>query len=140
MQRVSSIKLDSTRFDKHCLTLTPSQHKFASLVQNCLKDPRKMLVMISGGPGTGKTYTVSNLSECIHVKQLRMAFTARTAHAIKGRTVHSTVKLDWGPGSILKRLLKELEEEQDVQVCIEKSRLILDEFSCDVDPFIIIVD
>lgn len=141
MPRKISSCMDSTRFQEHYLSLTNQQKELVDTLQNWIQQPRKMLVTVSGGPGTGKTYAVKKTLEFVDMKQLRMSYTARSAYAIGGRTIHSTVHLDWSPDSLYKRIEKELENEPDLNECIEKSRCILDEFNyIGPQPDIVVVD
>lgn len=100
-----------------------------------------MVITISGGPGTGKTYAVSKTLNYVKLQQLRMAFTARAANAIQGRTIHSTVQLNWYPKSVYNQLEKKLENVSDVNECIEESKDLLEEFHyIGAPPDIIVVD
>lgn len=139
MQDVPSYDIDG--FNKHYLTLTSLQQQFAQLIVDWIESPRKMMIMLSGGPGTGKTFVVNETLKYFNVKQLRMAFTARAAQAIHGQTIHSTLKLNWSPDSVYHHLEKILVDENDVNVCIAKSRDLLAQFSYNgYKPDIIVVD
>ncbi|GBN35410.1 hypothetical protein AVEN_73737-1 [Araneus ventricosus] len=50
--------------------------------------------------------------------QVRMAFTVRIGSEIDGRTIHSTMQLDCKPGTVLKYLERDLENEVDVKPSI----------------------
>lgn len=136
----SAIELDQVGLRKHYLTLTKCQKPFVRLLLNWIKQPRKLLLVVSGGPGTGKSYVVKNTLDCVKTLQLRMSYTARSAQAIGGRTIHSTVYLNWSKGSICDDLENKLEEESDLVESIKKSRKILKEFNCELNPYIIVVD
>lgn len=99
-----------------------------------------MKVVVAGGPGTGKTYTVITCLDYIAIGQLRMAPTARVAQKINGRTIHSAMRLKWGPGSVLENLVKKLATQEDPEECMKQSAEILDEFRCGQVPDIIVID
>lgn len=117
----SIIDLNTVGFQKHVATLTESQQQFITLLQDWIAKPRNMVVIVSGGPGTGKTYTVIETFNFIQCPQLRMAPTARIAQKIGGKTLHSALRIDWTEGSVLKKLEKQLEHETDMFTCIEVS-------------------
>lgn len=139
MQGDPEASLNFTRLDKHNLNLTSSQKNFVEVLKDWIQNPRKKIVLLSGGPGTGKTFVVSQLLNLIELQTIRMAWTARSANHIKGRTIHSTVRLKWGPDSECSRLEKELVED-DVLTCIEKSQSLVNEFSCQLNPDIVVID
>lgn len=134
----SKIQIDKVGLRKHYLTLTKSQRGFVGLLIDWIKTPRKLLVVVSGGPGTGKSYVVKNTLDCVKAVQLRMSFTARSAVAIGGRTIHSTLglKVD-DPCADMER---SLENETDLLKSIEQSREIASSFRCNVHPHVIVVD
>ncbi|GFU83182.1 uncharacterized protein TNCV_3737931 [Trichonephila clavipes] len=83
------------RFDKHVETLTPSQQTFPFLFHQWLLNRQHAVILVAGGPGSGKTFAASSCLDRISVSQLRMAPTARVAQFIGGQTIHSALKLDW---------------------------------------------
>lgn len=117
-------------FDKHVETLKPSQRAFAHLLNDWLSNPKHTLVMVAGGPGSGKTYTVTQCLSNVRIPQLRMAYTARVACKMDGQTIHSALKLNWTKGSMLDDLCNAFEGESDPKACIEKSKILLEEFKC----------
>lgn len=127
-------------FDKHVETLTPSQKKFPYLFHDWIRNPNHRVVIVAGGPGTGKTYAVIQSLNFVRISQLRIAPTARVAHSINGSTLYSALRLPFGPGSVLERLHKELELETDTNACIAKSEILLLEFDCRLSPRIIVLD
>ncbi|GFR21044.1 uncharacterized protein TNCT_570771 [Trichonephila clavata] len=127
-------------FDKHVDSLTPSQQTFPFLVHEWLLNRQHAVILVAGGPGTGKTFTVTSCLDRISVPQLRMAPTARVAQRIGGQTIHSALKLGWTPGSILHTLEKKLQHETDEAECLEKSAVLLETFDCPRMPDIVVVD
>lgn len=127
-------------FDKHVATLSSSQQAFPYLLDEWIKHPRQMVVVVAGGPGSGKTHTVTSCLNRVNVSQLRMAPTARAAQRIGGSTIHSALKLRWKKGSVLSTLEKELENESNSDICIEKSKVLLSEFDCLGTPDIVVID
>ena len=127
-------------FQKHVDTLTPSQLAFPRLLHAWLGEPRHQLVIVAGGPGSGKTYTVTQCLKHVQIPQLRMAYTARVACKMQGQTIHSAMKLNWSKGSVLDTLFKKLELETDPQACIRKSSSLLREFQCHARPQIVVID
>lgn len=101
--------------------------------------PRQMLLLVSGGPGTGKTYAVRGLVDTFRVDVLRMAYTARIAQNIGGGTIHSCLKLNYFPGSVLKRLEGQL-STLDIEEGIRESEILKKEFNCSQYPLVIMVD
>ncbi|KAG8173832.1 hypothetical protein JTE90_016321 [Oedothorax gibbosus] len=127
-------------FQKQVDTLTPSQLAFPYLLHAWLLQPAHQLVLVAGGPGSGKTYTVTQCLNHVQIPQLRMAYTARVACKMQGQTIHSALKLDWSKESALDKLFKELELETDSQVCIQKSNGLMQEFRCFARPQVVIID
>ncbi|GFQ76184.1 uncharacterized protein TNCT_125971 [Trichonephila clavata] len=127
-------------FDKHVESLTPSQQTFPFLVHEWLLNRQHAVILVAGGPGSGKTFTVTSCLDRISVPQLRMAPTARVAQRIGGQTIHSALKLGWTPGSVLYTLEKQLQHETDEAVCLEKSAVLVDTFDCPQMPDIVVVD
>ncbi|GBN13117.1 hypothetical protein AVEN_257697-1 [Araneus ventricosus] len=127
-------------FDKHVDTLSASQQAFAYLLDEWIRHPQQMVVIVAGGPGSGKTYTVTSCLNRVSIPQLRMAPTARVAQRIGGSTIHSALRLKWSKGSVLFQLEKELEHETNPDVCIEKSAVLLSEFNCYDAPDIVVID
>lgn len=99
-----------------------------------------MLILVSGGPGTGKTHVVTQSLKFVQVQQLRMAFTARIAQNIGGKTLHSSLRLAWGPGTVLDQLEKKLENNDDLKECLDASSVLFDEFDCPESPRIVMID
>ena len=133
------IEVDEVGLDKHYLTLTECQKPFIHIVKDWIKRPRKLLVVVSGRPGTGKSYVVKNTFNYIKTLQLRMSFTARSAASIGGKTIHFTLSLH-ASNEICKELEKKFAEETDLVKTIKQSRKILKEFQCAIYPSVVIAD
>lgn len=127
-------------FDKHVATLTPSQRAFPHLLHAWIQSPKHKLVIVAGGPGTGKTYTVIETLKFVKIPQLRMAPTARVAHKMDGLTLYSALRLAWGKDSVLGHLQKELELEGETDACIAKSQHLMKEFDCKYRSQIVVLD
>lgn len=138
--RSADVVLDRSWFDNHARTLTPSQRKLSALLLDWAERPRKMLILVSGGPGTGKTYAVRGLLDAFQVDLLAMAYTARIAHNIGGRTIHSSLHLAWGPDTVLGRLEEKLNAVDDVERGIRESEVLMEEFHCSQYPLIVMID
>ena len=130
--------LNEMGFYKHVLTLTESQKKLVDVINDWIQQPRKMIVVVSGGPGTGKSFILKKILDVLKVEQLRMSYTARSAQAIGGQTIHSAVQLDFR--GLCHELEKELADERDLRVSIRKSRDIVKEFHFNRDPEIVALD
>lgn len=124
---------DTTGFDKHVASLTTSQRQFVDLLKEWFHRPRKCLILVSGGPGSGKTYTVVQTLQYVDVPVIKMAPTAKVAKNIGGRTIHSTMRLPWGQGSVLDHVEKECLQYQDdadhVRLCLQTSAQL--KFKCE---------
>lgn len=132
------IKFDEVGLRKHFLTLTHTQKEFVRLVVKWSKKPRKMLVVVSGGPGTGKSYVVKQTLDYLQVKQLRMSYTARSAVAIGGQTIHSSIHLNFK--GLCLDLEKQLSNEQDLVTAIKASVDIMGEFDYTEHPLVVVID
>lgn len=98
-------------------------------------------MIVKGGPGTGKTWVVMELLKCVpNVATLCLAPTARVARNIKGKTIHSALRLAWGHGSVLEELEKQNENETDLLKCIQDSAILKDQFDCVDNPLIVVID
>ncbi|KAF8796695.1 hypothetical protein HNY73_001041 [Argiope bruennichi] len=140
MGDVKELVSDETRFYKHVETLTMSQKLFIDLLKDWHENQRNMLILVSGGPGSGKTYTVIETLKFINYKAIKMAPTALIANKINGRTIHSTMKLNWRRGSTLNKIETLLEEENDVEKCLKTSKPLGDEMCCNESEQIIVMD
>lgn len=127
-------------YHEHVQTLTESQRAFPFLLDEWIQQPENTKIILAGGPGSGKTYTVVSCLDYVQIPQLRMAPTARVACKIKGSTIHSALKLDWKNGSVLHTLQKELESETDTEECLKKSAILLDTIDCRSRPEIVVID
>ncbi|GFQ68196.1 uncharacterized protein TNCT_730031 [Trichonephila clavata] len=114
----------------------PPDKKIFKLKKELFNNETKM----TGGPGSGKTYTVVETFKHLNIATIKMAPTARIACKIEGKTIHSTMRLDWREGSRLKQIERELQEENDIQICLEKSNELKNTMICNLKGNIIIVD
>lgn len=138
MKTETTIPLNETGLREHYLSLTDSQRKFVELVIRWSRHPCKKLAIISGGPGTGKSFVVKKTLDFLQAETLKMSYTARSAQAIGGRTIHSTLHLNYrGP---CHNLEKSLENETDLVTAIKASQDIVREFSYDGDPSVVVID
>lgn len=139
MQSVPSpIELDEVGLRKHSLSFTDSQNAFVEAVISWCKNPSKELIVLSGGPGTGKTHVVKTVLNHVKVEQLRMSYTARSAQAIGGKTIHSAFEINFR--GLCHELEKRLAEEPDLMTTIRESAEVVGEFKYFDDPLIIIID
>lgn len=99
-----------------------------------------MIALISGGPGSGKTYAVAKTLDFVDTKSVRMAPTAFVASNIRGETIHSTLNLEWGPGSTLHKITSTLENEKDTQKCLKTSRALIHEIRHDPVKNVVVLD
>lgn len=131
---------DEVGFDRHVRSLTQTQQKFVQLLKDWFSNRRNVLTLISGGPGSGKTYTVVETLKKTKLSAVVMAPTARIAHKINGRTIHSTMNLAWGKGSELLKVETELENENDVKTCLEKSQTLQHCMTCRNVSEVVVMD
>lgn len=132
------LTLDDAGLKEHRLSLTESQDRFVRLVKAWIQYPCKLLAIVSGGPGTGKSYVVKRTLDFVNAPQLRMSFTARSAQAIGGRTIHSALQLNYK--GLCRQIEKSLENESDLVAAIDASKKIQGEFTYTEDPMIVVVD
>lgn len=137
-ESIPPITFNEIGLRKHFLTLTNSQKQFVRLIIQWSKKPCKMLVVVSGGPGTGKSFVVKTTLDYLNVQQLRMSYTARSAVAIGGQTIHSAINLNFK--GLCLDLEKHLSDEQDLVKAIKASGDILKEFHYAEHPLVIVID
>lgn len=120
--------INSVGFDKHCDQLTESQIKFIDLINNWFRERSNLVCVVTGGPGTGKTFTVVESLKYVDVNILKVAPTNKLARAIHGLTIHTGFKLGWEEGTYLHNvyeLIQELEvNEEYVSSCLSSSSII----------------
>ncbi|GFQ95478.1 uncharacterized protein TNCT_171701 [Trichonephila clavata] len=129
--KFESIELtDAIGFNKHINTLSNSQNILVDMLNEWFKEKKNTIILISGSPGSGKTYTVIETVEYLNVKVLKMAPTCRLAKNINGYTVHKAMKLNWLPNSVLQNIIDKiakLEMNDDyIQTCLEISKPIFE--------------
>ncbi|GFU56265.1 uncharacterized protein NPIL_206841 [Nephila pilipes] len=69
-----------------------------------------------------------------------MVLASRFANKIDGRTIHSTMRLDWREGQDLRQVEKQLQNGNDIQVHLEKSNHLKYTMVCHLKANAIIVD
>src|ERR1035438_4036067 len=69
--------------------LNPMQYLWFNIVQDSLVNNSQLLLIVIGTAGTGKSYTISAISNAMNANELvHGAFTAKAAFLIKGSTLH----------------------------------------------------
>lgn len=137
--------LDIGGFYEHVNTLTEQQRKFPSLLNEWFQSPSNDIIVISGSPGSGKTFTVNETLMYVNSKILKMAYTAKTACNIGGSTIHSVLHLKWDEESFLHKLILDIQklddEEEDYKTkCLHLSQMLKKHLSCMENPSIIVID
>ena len=102
--------LDSGRFYKHIKVLTDTQKRFITLVNDWFRSPSNDIIVISGSPGSGKTFTVINTLFYLNADIIKMAYTGKVACNIDGSTIHSLLNMNWEEGSALDSIQTQIEE------------------------------
>lgn len=137
--------LDEGRFYKHVGNLTKNQKGFIDLLNSWFKSRRYDIIIISGSPGSGKTYAVIETLKYIDANILRMAYTARLAYKIGGSTIHSTMKLSFGKLSALcdiEESINEIDEtdKEYVKKCLNISKNLQKYLIYSENPDIVVID
>lgn len=137
--------LDIERFYEHVNTLTEQQKKFPSLLNDWFESPSNDIIVLSGSPGSGKTFTVIETLEYVNTQILKMAYTAKTACNIGGSTIHSTLHLEWDESSFLHKLISDIQKLDDEDPnyktnCLNLSQNLQGHLSCLRNPRIIVID
>lgn len=137
--------LDVEGFYKHVNSLTEQQKKFPSLLNDWFQSPSDDIIVISGSPGSGKTFSVIETLEYVDTRKLKMAYTAKTACNIGGSTIHSTLHLEWDENSFLHKLITDIQklddERKDYKTqCLNLSKELQEHLSCLQNPCIIVID
>lgn len=101
------------------------------------------LLILTGGPGTGKTTTVNGILELFKKDGLEVALTAPTGRAAKrmsditgrpAKTIHRLLEVEWGDGD-------KAEFSRDMQNPLDVDAVIVDELSMvDVTVFSALLD
>lgn len=137
--------LEIEGFYKHVNILTEQQKKFPSLLNEWFQSPSNDIIVISGSPGSGKTFTVVETLEYVDTSKLKIAYTAKTALNIGGSTIHSTLHLEWDEDSFLHKLIADIQklddEEDDYKTqCLSLSEKLQGHLCCFQNPCIIVID
>lgn len=126
--------IDSAGFNKHFESLTREQKQFVILLNEWFQKKSTRIILITGAPGTGKTYSVINTLDYISCNTLKAAPTKKISQSIGGQTLHSLLRIPFGPNTTMEKLLEELEkiEEDDINkftaICYEKTKNLHEEF------------
>lgn len=137
--------LDIRGFYEHVNILTKQQKKFPSLLNDWFQSPSNDIIVVSGSPGSGKTFTVNETLMYVDTDILKMAYTAKTACNIGGATIHSVLHLQWDEVSFLHKLIAEIQqlddEDEDYQAkCLHLSQTLQEHLVCLENPRIIVID
>jgi hypothetical protein len=101
-----------------------------ALVNKFIKSNKQLLLIINGTAGTGKSFTISAISNLIGKKLKRCAPTAKAAFIIKGQTIHNIFSIT--PTKNEREVLLDLKGEKLQllqQRFIDISHIIIDEYS-----------
>lgn len=136
---------DERRFYKHVNILSENQKSIVTLLNEWFQMPVNDIIIISGSPGSGKSFSVIETLDYTCCCQLRMAYTNKVAYNIRGSTIHSTFTLNWDETSILHKIITDIEkldeEKPDyIETCIDISNAIRDEMVCHTNPDIVVID
>lgn len=101
---------DKGRFYEHINILTDNQKRFITLLNEWFKSPSNDIIVISGSPGSGKTFTVINTLLHLKVDIIKMAYTNKVACNIDGSTIHSTLDIKWEKDSLLYSIQTQIEK------------------------------
>lgn len=63
------------------------------MLNDWFRNRRFLFVLVTGGPGSGKTHAVVETLDLLDLRVVKMAYTGRHAHRIGGQTVHRTMRL-----------------------------------------------
>lgn len=132
----------STKLCQHVATLTDCQKEFVKLLDGWIKNKKRLFVLVSGGPGTGKTHTVVETLKRLdrETRVVYMAPTAKLASNIGGRTIHSTFHLNFKNNSVLHSLETRFAQMEDVQQCLKESEELQAEFHLTQPAEIVVID
>lgn len=144
--KFKSIELiDAAGFNKHYQNLSTSQKQFIDLLNNWYEDKKNSFILVTGSPGSGKTFTVIETIKYLAESVLVMAPTARLAKKLNGKTIHSALNLNWTNGSVLDQISKSIEDfelnEDYIQNSLKTSNPISQqELNCTTCPKIVVID
>lgn len=137
----TALLTDVVGFKKHVDCLKDTQKVFISLFKDWIREPSNRIVLTTGGPGTGKTFTVIESLRFIRLPVLKLAYTGRIAQRIGGRTIHSALRLSWDEDSVMRKLERELNQIDDTETVLCQSRCLLEEFFYNGNyPQIVVID
>lgn len=137
--------IDTSGFNKHIQKLTSEQKKFIYLLDKCLGENTNSVIVVSGSPGAGKTFTVVQTCHYLNMQVLKLAPTNALASQISGFTIHHGLNLSWGEDSKLHKItqtIKDLDPDENYLTnCLHLSKPIARyELKCAWEPTVIIID
>ena len=131
---------DEAGFEKHFSTLTQSQKGFVSLLNDWYGRGEFLFVLVTGGPGCGKTHAVVETLRYLDLRVVKMSFTARLALKIGGKTVHKTMFSGKGSHAALTEVWNALEYTTDINECLQVSERLSKFIACDQPVDIVVID
>lgn len=134
-----------TRFYKHVDTLSESQKSFISLLNAWFESDLNEIILITGSPGSGKTYLIFETLKHINADILKMAPTAKIALKIGGFTIHSALRINFNESSLFKKItsdIEKLDDEDDGYILktLNISKEVQKCMACYRNPDIIVID
>lgn len=129
-------------FYEHVSSLTASQKEFVVLLKDWILGGRSdfLFVVLTGGPGCGKTHAVVETLRYLNLSVTKMSFTARLARRIGGNTVHSTMDFRGERCIVLKDLWSKLEHADDVEECLKLSACLDGNMCCRYPVDVVVID
>lgn len=134
--------LDVAGFHEHVSNLTASQKEFVVLLNDWIRGGRKdfLFVILTGGPGCGKTHAVVETLRFLKLAVTKMSSTALLAHRIGGRTVHSTMGWSGECGKLVTSVWDRLKDTEDVEECLILSSPLDENMRCTSNADVVVLD
>lgn len=136
---------NDTRFYKHVNTLSENQKSFLTLLNAWFESNSNDIILISGSPGTGKTYLVNETLKHVNANILKLAPTAKIALKIGGLTIHSALRIDFSESSLFTKInsdIEKLDDEDDdyISKCLNISKGVRKCIQCFQNPAIVVME